>query len=111
MSSEATNDPIDRHRPAVEALRVAVLESPGVLPAPVRRAAAEQSEVTEPFSDYVRMIHDHAYRITDRTVANLKEAGVSEDAVFEVTVAAAYGASRRRLEAGLAALRTALEES
>jgi hypothetical protein len=110
MSSDARKDPTDRHRPAVEALGTAVLESMGVLPAPVRRAAAERSEVPELFVDYVRMIHDHAYRITDRTVANLKEAGASEDALFEVTVAAAYGASRRRLEAGLAALRTALEE-
>lgn len=111
MSSGAAKDPTARHRPAVEVLRAAALESPGILPAPVRRAAAERSEVPQPFADYVGMIHDQAYRITDRTVANLKEAGASEDAVFEVTVAAAYGASRRRLEAGLAALRTALEES
>ena len=111
MSSEARKDPTDRHRPAVEALRAAVLGSPGVLQAPVRLAAAERSEVPETYAGYVGMIHDHAYRITDRTVADLKRAGASEDAVFEVTVAAAYGASRRRLEAGLAALRKALEDS
>ena len=90
---------------------MAVLKSPGVLPPPVRRAAAERSEVPEPFAHYVGMIHDHAYRITDRIVAELKGVGASEDAVFEVTVAAAYGASRRRLEAGLAALQKALEDS
>ena len=111
MSSGARKDPTDRHRPAVEALRAAVIESPGVLPAPVRHAAAKRSEVPEPFADYGEMIHDHAYRITDRIVAELKKAGASEDAVFEVTAAAAYGASRRRLEAGLAALRKALEDS
>jgi hypothetical protein len=111
MGSETTQDPADRHRPAIEALSAAVLESPGVLPAPVRRAAAERSEVPETYAAYVGNIHDHAYKITDRTVADLKAAGESEDAVFEVTVAAAYGASRRRLDAGLAALRKALEDS
>ena len=109
MSSSVPDDPTDRHRPAVEALRAAVLESSGDLPEAVRRAAAERSEVPEPFANYVAMIHDHAYRITDRTVADMKEAGASEDAVFEVTAAAAYGAARLRLEAGLSALRSALE--
>ena len=111
MSSDVSKDPTDRHRSAVEALRAAVLDSTGELPEAARRAAAERTGVPEPFADYVAKIHDHAYRITDRTVADLKEAGASEDAVFEVTVAAAYGAARHRLEAGLGALRSALEGS
>ena len=35
----------------------------------------------------------------------MAEAGVTEDAVFEVTLAAALGAAYRRLAAGLAAMR------
>ena len=45
--------------------------------------------------------------VTDQMVAELAEAGASEDEVFEISVAAAYGAARRRLEAGLIAVREA----
>jgi hypothetical protein len=100
-----------RHREALEDLRAAVVDGPGVLAPDVRRAAAERTDVPEPFTAYVDTIHDHAYRITDRVVDDLKTAGASEDAIFEVSVAAAYGAARRRLEAGLAALRATVEEA
>jgi hypothetical protein len=110
MSSDVTSDVLGRHRELLERLRAAALESPGELPAEVRRAAAERGEVPEPFSRYAGMIHDHAYRITDRVVDELRAAGASEDAIFEVSVAAAYGAARRRLDAGLAALAAAVEE-
>jgi len=43
--------------------------------------------------------------VTDADVAGLAPAGYSEDAVFELTVAAAVGAALNRLERGLAALR------
>jgi hypothetical protein len=39
-------------------------------------------------------------------VAELAE-GASDDEVFEISVAAAYGAARERLEAGLRAVRNA----
>jgi hypothetical protein len=108
--SDATSDVLGRHRETLEALGSAVLDSRGELPSEVRRAAANRGGVPEPFPRYVGMIHDHAYRITDRVVDELKVAGASEDATFEVSVAAAYGAARRRLEAGLAALAASVEE-
>jgi alkylhydroperoxidase/carboxymuconolactone decarboxylase family protein YurZ len=40
-------------------------------------------------------------------VAALLEDGASEDEVFEMTVAAAFGAARERFDAGLRALREA----
>ena len=52
-------------------------------------------------------IHDHAYQVSDRAVSDLRAVGAGEDEVFEVTVSAAFGAARARLEAGLAALRDA----
>jgi alkylhydroperoxidase family enzyme len=55
----------------------------------------------------VDTIHDHAYQVTDRTVSDLRAAGAGEDEVFEVTVSAAFGAARARLEAGLSAVRNA----
>jgi hypothetical protein len=110
VSSNPIPDVTGRHRPALEDLGAAVLDSPGALEPDVRRAAADRGAVPEPFADYVGKIHAHAYRITDRVVEELKAAGASEDAIFEMSVAAAYGAARYRLEAGLAALRAATGE-
>ncbi len=47
----------------------------------------------------------HAYKTTDAHVAALKQAGYSEDAIFELTLSAALGAGMARLERGLAALK------
>jgi alkylhydroperoxidase family enzyme len=49
-------------------------------------------------------VRRHAYRTTDAQVEALLEAGMSEDEVFEVTVAAAVGAGLERLDAGLRAM-------
>ena len=65
----------------------------------------------ERFAAYVDTIHDHAYQVSDRTVSDLRAAGASQDEVFEVTISAAFGAARERLEAGLTALREATRAS
>jgi alkylhydroperoxidase family enzyme len=57
------------------------------------------------FQPYLDKVRKHAYRVTDEDVAALKEAGHSEDEIFERTVAAAVAAGLERLEAGLRALR------
>ena len=44
--------------------------------------------------------------MTASDVESLKAAGHSEDEIFEITVAAAVGASLRPLEAGLRAVRS-----
>jgi len=100
-------EPTDRHRPKLDALEAAILQGPGALPPDARQGAARGDGTLEPFEDYVDTIHRHAYRVTDRMVAGLEEAGASEDEVFEISVAAAYGAARRRLDAGLRAVREA----
>jgi hypothetical protein len=105
MSEGAT----DRHRPKLDALGGSILDGPGVLEAEVRHAASADDGVPEPFTAYVDTIHRHAYRITDATVTGLGAAGADDDAIFEISVAAAYGAARARLDAGLAALRAASE--
>ncbi len=53
---------------------------------------------------YVDKVRRHAYRVTDADVQNLLGAGYSQDQVFELTVAAAFGAARERLAAGLGAI-------
>ncbi len=104
-------DAAERHREKLEALRAAVLDGPGLLSPEARRAAASGEGAPEPFADYVGTIHRNAYRVTDRTVAGLAEAGASDDQVFEISVAAAYGAARARLDAGLRALDSAREKA
>jgi hypothetical protein len=100
-------EPTDRYLPKLAALEAAILNGSGVLPPEARQAAARGDRTPEPFADYVDTIHRHAYRVTDPMVAGLTEAGASEDEVFEISVAAAYGAARRRLDAGLRAAREA----
>ena len=56
---------------------------------------------------YLQKVRSAAYRITDGDVRNLRDRGVSEDAIFELTVAAAAGAAARLLAARLAVIRHA----
>jgi hypothetical protein len=107
MSTPEPTDPLARHAQVVEALGRSVLDGPGVLEPETRRAAAAGEGVPERFAAYVETIHRHAYRVTDGVVAGLLEDGASEDEVFEMTVAAAFGAARERFDAGLRALREA----
>jgi len=54
---------------------------------------------------YLEKVRLHAYKVTDRDVEELKDAGFTEDEIFEHTVSAAAAAGFDRLEAGLRALR------
>ena len=54
---------------------------------------------------YAAAVRRHAYRVTDAQVEALRAAGLSEDDVFELTVAAAVGAGLDRLDAGMRTLR------
>jgi alkylhydroperoxidase family enzyme len=54
---------------------------------------------------YLEKVRRHAYKVTDRDVQQLKDAGLTEDEIFEHTVSAATAAGLERLEAGLATLR------
>ena len=96
-----------RHADLVAALRSAVYESSGETPPAVRRAVGDGAAVDAPWGPYAEKVREHSYRITDADIAALVAAGCSEEAVFEITVAAATGAALRRLDAGLRALREA----
>jgi hypothetical protein len=85
-------------------LEEAVLHSPGTLDPATRQALAEERDVPTALRAYVGKVHRHAYKVTDDDVAELRAAGLSEDQIFEATLAAALGAARVRLRAGLAAL-------
>jgi alkylhydroperoxidase family enzyme len=81
-----------------------ILQQPGALDAEVRRAAAAGRDVPETIGGYVDKVHRHAYKVTDDDVERLREADYSEDQIFELTVAAAYGAARLRLGRALDAM-------
>ena len=69
------------------------------------RAALPDREAPDDFGPYLDKIRQHAYTITDHDVQALKDAGHSEDEIFEHTVSAAAAAGLERLEAGLRTLR------
>ena len=53
---------------------------------------------------YLEQVRTRAYSITDADVEQLKAAGLSEDVIFEQTVAAAISEGLRRLDAASAVL-------
>lgn len=87
----------------------AVLDSAGVTSTAIRWAAFHRrfDDLPAALRPYVDLVARHAYRVTDEDVAALKQAGYSEDAIFEITAAAALGAAVVRLERGLIALHDA----
>ncbi len=52
-----------------------------------------------PLESYLEKVRTAAYTITDADVQAVKDAGVSEDEIFERTVAVAVEEGRRRLAA------------
>ena len=98
---------VQRHAGELAALHRAVLESPAVTDPATRAAAYHGDELPPPLLHYVAKVRGESYRITDADVQALLAAGYSQDAVFEMTVAAALGAAMERLDAGLRLLREA----
>jgi alkylhydroperoxidase family enzyme len=82
---------------------------PGVrhdaLIARLRDASRPGREAPDSFGPYLDKVREHAYAVTDEDVQALKDAGHSEDEIFELTVAVAVAAGLERLDAGLRALR------
>lgn len=85
------------------------LESaPGRLPTEVRRLIRERAaqddatrgeEVPDDLANFVDLVADRSYRITEKSIALLAEAGRSDDEILEAAIVAAYGAADRRYRA------------
>lgn len=90
---------MDRYRALIDTLRERVLEEPGELDPEIRLAAAVRGELPTELRPYVDKLHDEAYKIVDRDLAELADAGYAEDQLFELTVSAAVGAGLARLDA------------
>ncbi len=87
----------------------AILETPGDADTELRRAveavaAGREAALPDDLRPYVEKVARNAYKVVDADIDRLREAGYSEDAIFELTLAAALGAARSRLDAGLKAM-------
>jgi alkylhydroperoxidase/carboxymuconolactone decarboxylase family protein YurZ len=96
------DDRFARYRNATAA---ALLSGAGATPAELRQAVAHGSPPQE-LLNLVQKIRARAYTVTDEDVNRLRSR-YSEDELFEIIVAAAFGAARDQL----AAARRALEEA
>jgi hypothetical protein len=70
----------------------------------LRRAAQPDRPAPPEFERYLDKVDRRAYKVTDADVQALKDAGFSDDEIFEQTVSAAVRAGLYRLEKGLACL-------
>lgn len=100
--NNAVNDP---YGSKLRELKEAVLSEPGMLDPTVRKAASLAAELPDALGPYVKKVARHAYTVTDEDMTALRQAGYSDDQIFEVTLSAALGAGLVRLESGLCALR------
>ena len=96
---------------AVERLRKLVIEKalhgPGKASGDARRAAFDDVEavaISLPVRALVAKVAANAWKVTDEDVDAAKQAGLSDDQIFELVVCASLGTADRQLEAALAAL-------
>jgi hypothetical protein len=102
MNDEAAGS---RHVTAIDRVRRAAIEAPGVTDAALRSAVYEAAAQPAPLGPYLDKVRDQAWTITDEDIGALQATGYSEDAILELTIAAAAGAAGRRYDAALRALR------
>ncbi len=113
-----------RYAALVERLVDSVLAGPGHAASGLRRAVFARAfgprssplpgteretggeDIAPDLARYVDKVALHAYKVRDEDLAALKQAGNSDDVLFEVTVSAGLGAAVGRLERGLGALRS-----
>jgi hypothetical protein len=94
-----------RHGAEIVRVRDAAVDAPGVADRDARRAAYEAGSLPGPLGPYLEKVSNAAWSVTDEDIAGLQAAGYSEDAILELTVAAAAGAAGRRYDAAVRAMR------
>ncbi len=106
-----------RHEKLIARLVDSILEGEGESDPALRQAVEsraetlsgrknlEKTELPEIIRAYVDKIALHAYKVTEDDILSLKEAGFTEDVIFEISVSAALGTGLARLERGLNALK------
>jgi alkylhydroperoxidase family enzyme len=69
--------------------------------AELRAVVAGMPPAPQVMAPYLALVRDRAYAVTDADVERLKAEGLSEDEIFEQTVAVAIGQGLRRLDAAM----------
>jgi alkylhydroperoxidase family enzyme len=101
--ADAATDRLRRLREEATRLVEGVLDGEGATSVQARRAAFAGRADEPAVAYYVDAVRRHA-DVTDDDVERLHAAGLDDDAIFELTVAAALGAGVDRLQAGLSLL-------
>lgn len=83
-----------------------VLTGAGVTSPAARAAAAGTASAGVPaaFGGLLDKIRTAAYRVTDDDIQALTAAGLTDDEIFELTIATTVGVARRRHDAAMAAI-------
>ncbi len=95
----------DRFASFRDATAAALLQGSGATPADLRQAIARGSAPTE-LMTLVQKIHSRPYAVTDQDLDALRNR-YSEDQLFEIITAAAFGAATDRIAAAHRALEDA----
>lgn len=81
-----------------------ILKGNGDSPQEQRQAAFNNAELPKPLGVLIEKVAHQAYKVTDGDVAAAKQAGFTEDQLFELMICAAVGQASRQYESGLTAL-------
>jgi alkylhydroperoxidase family enzyme len=95
----------DRFAPFRNATASALLDGPGAMSAELRQAIASGNPPQE-LAPLVQKVRSRPYAVTDQDVDALRNR-YSEDQLFEIIVAAAFGAAQARITAAHQALENA----
>jgi hypothetical protein len=87
-----------------------ILEGNGKASPAQRRAAFDNTGLTEPLRTLINKVAKQPTQVTDENIAAVKAAGLSEDQIFELVVCAAVGQATRQYETGLEALAKAITD-
>lgn len=83
-----------------------VLHGPGTTSGDARRAAFDNRGISTA-ADLIDKVAANAWNVTDDDIAAAKRAGLDDDQIFELVVAAALGQATRQLDAALAVVEDA----
>jgi hypothetical protein len=101
----------DKKRSIHQLLVNRILQGPGRAPPDHRARAFDNAELSEPLRPLVDKVATRSAQVTDADFATAREAGFTDDQLFELVICAAVGESTRQYEAGLAALASADTET
>jgi alkylhydroperoxidase family enzyme len=84
-----------------------VLEGDGRASREIRRGAFDNAGLTEPVRTLVDKVAHSARTVTDADIGTMRNAGFSEDQIYEIVVCAAIGQATRQYHNALSALSAA----